>query len=208
MQLPFIIVSIIALFIGLINLIYMIKIAKRTNEIQDEKLLNIDEDANNILSKFRKVTTDKMRLLDKKIKIADDVLQDLESSIENAYSQLNILEEKINNIQKANTNYNQNKKKNILNEQLIDKQINEENLIKKEKTNNSIDTYESNSIGTIENSGKIKEETKQKIQVNNEETKSEKIRRLLKEGNSPDQIAKKLKIGMGEVILVENLDRS
>ncbi|MDK2945282.1 hypothetical protein [Geotoga petraea] len=208
MQLPFIIVSIIALFIGLINLIYMIKIAKRTNEIQDEKLLNIDEDANNILSKFRKVTTDKMRLLDNKIKIADDVLQDLESSIENAYSQLNILEEKINNIQKANTNYNQNKKKNILNEQLIDKQINEENLIKKEKTNNSIDTYESNSIGTIENSGKIKEETKQKIQVNNEETKSEKIRRLLKEGNSPDQIAKKLKIGMGEVILVENLDRS
>jgi hypothetical protein len=149
-----------------------------------------------------------MRLLDNKIKIADDVLQDLESSIENAYSQLNILEEKINNIQKANTNYNQNKKKNILNEQLIDKQINEENLIKKEKTNNSIDTYESNSIGTIENSGKIKEETKQKIQVNNEETKSEKIRRLLKEGNSPDQIAKKLKIGMGEVILVENLDRS
>lgn len=186
MYIPFIIISILAIFIGLINLIYMIKIAKKTNEIQDEKLLNIDEDTTNILSKFRKITTDKMRLLDNKIKIADDILQDLDNSINNAFSQINNIEDKINDIQKLKINYNLSKKKND--------QIKKED-IKKEKLKETKVDHEK----TIVKNHKT-------IDINNnDESKTDKIRNMMKKGMSPDEIAKKMKIGIGEVMLVKNL---
>ncbi|MGM0640086.1 MAG: DUF6115 domain-containing protein [Thermotogota bacterium] len=195
MTLPFIIISILAIFIGLINLIYMIKIAKKTNDIQDEKLLNIDEDTTNIMTKFRKITTDKMRLLDNKIKIADDVLHDLESSIDNAYSQLNAIEDKINNIQKMNINYNVSK----------NNKKNKENIPEKVEFIEKIDEEEN--ITKNENEEILDQESPetQELFSKKEETKTEKIRRLLNQGKTPDEIAKNMKIGIGEVILVKNL---
>lgn len=202
MLLPFIIVSIIAVFIGIINLIFMIKIAKRTNEIQDEKLLNIDEDTSNILSKFRKITSERMRLLDGKIKIADDVLQDLEDSIENAHSQLNKIEEKINNLQKINTNYKLQNNKSVKFEPSNERN----NLEKAEKEKKEIPTKKVSNEEI-----KMKEPENNQLNKNpipQDETKSEKIRRLIGEGKTPDEIAKKLKIGIGEVMLVKNLDNN
>lgn len=195
MTLPFIIISILAIFIGLINLIYMIKIAKKTNDIQDEKLLNIDEDTTNIMTKFRKITTDKMRLLDNKIKIADDVLHDLESSIDKAYSQLNAIEDKINNIQKMNINYNVSK----------NNKKNKENIPEKVEFIEKIDEEEN--ITKNENEEILDQESPetQELFSKKEETKTEKIRRLLNQGKTPDEIAKNMKIGIGEVILVKNL---
>jgi hypothetical protein len=176
----------------------MIKIVKRTNEIQDEKLLNIDEDTSNILSKFRKITSERMRLLDGKIKIADDVLQDLEDSIENAHSQLNNIEEKINNLQKLNSNYNFNK-----NIQKNEKKVKTYPVEKvKEEIPEEKASFEKENLNTF------KKNQSNKNIMQQDETKPEKIRRLIEEGKTPDEIAKKLKIGIGEVMLVKNLDNN
>jgi len=163
----------------------MFKILKEMNQKETEKNINIDEETNMIIANFQKITSSKIRTLDSKIELADQLIKDLDEIYTKNQLLLSDIQNQNINIQTQNVKKAERKFKS------------EENIIIPETT------------AKIPEPVKIKEPPKEKkkeiIDSDIIMDKKQKILSMLKKGMSKEDIAKKLGIGIGEVILVMNL---
>ncbi|BBE31067.1 hypothetical protein OSSY52_12080 [Tepiditoga spiralis] len=192
-------ISLLAMIVSIFNIILMIQILKKTDKNNELTSISFDEESNKLLARFQKITTTKLRALDNKIEIVDQLLKDVNES----YSRLaSILSE----VEKINDEHFKNK---IMNNKIIDSiKASDEKPLESQKINEILE----------KNDEIIKSENEEKIinKENNETTKNKYKEEIIldkksmvleyyHQGLTPQEIGKKLNIGIGEVMLFINL---
>jgi len=183
----------------------MIKILKSVNDQKMMQSLEIDENSNEILARFQKITSQRLRAMDNKIEIVDQLLKDLDEQYSKTSSILSDIENKNNeNILKR-----KNKQESDL--EKTEEISNEENIYDIKELTEKINKLEQIQNESVQDNNKtIPEKIEQKrFTPKDEEIVLDKKSRILlmhNQGMKPEEIGKKLGIGTGEVMLVINLN--
>ena len=196
-------ISLLAIIISILNILLMIQTLKKTNENNELTSISFDEESNKLLARFQKITTTKLRALDNKIEIVDQLLKDVNES----YSRLaSILSE----VEKINDEYfNKSRKSSITDTvKTVDPQSLETAKIKETFKNDELNEEDNNDNNKAEEKNIDKEGPE--VQKSNYEEdiildKKSMVLKYYHQGLTPQEIGKKLNIGIGEVMLFINL---
>ena len=186
------ILAFLSIIISFLNLIFLFKILKKSEEESQNKMVHYDEASNELLARFQKITSSRLRAMDNKIEIVDQLLKDIDNSYIKTFSLLTELEKENNEIFKAKKIIPviPEKKHDISEESLNDVTINDSPEI-----HEKLQPLSSSSEEVEEETSTLTDENPKKNQILN----------MRKEGLTPQEIAKNLKIGVGEVMLYINL---